>query len=324
MKFLKVFLVTLILSSFFWVHSMFAEEWKPSKITLAISHDVNSNFNQITLELVKSWKKYLDTDFVMDNKGQSSGRLAYEQFVNAPNDGTTVMLTNFSVTSIMYAQQKPEAKWEDYVDPINTFAKSPGAMLVNSDSKYSSFKQIIEDAQTQKITAGVARFASPDTLLVYEVMEKTGAQFELVPLGSGGKTRTAIMGGHIVFGARRPADVIASGHRLKALCINADENTVKEVVGDIPTIDEDLGIDLLNVDSLRGLALRKGLKEKYPGRYKILVESFAKAIKDPEYIEATKKLGIEDVSSTSPEKLNDTINKYMMLYTKYSGNFKEN
>jgi tripartite-type tricarboxylate transporter receptor subunit TctC len=290
-------------------------------------HRVGSNHDGVMRALGKVWLKYLPgTNFVYVNKGQAGGRLAMDQWADSPADGTVIYSFNVTTQSVMYAQQKEQGidyDWFKVIAPVNTFATDPGAMLVQADSKYQSFNDILEEARKRKVVAAVSRFASADALLLFQIEDATGVDFDFVPFGSGGKTRAALMGGHVDFAVRRAAGVKKSAGKLRAVSLNWSKNNVKELVGDIPTTSEVIGRKLVNAGSYRTIAFHPSFKEKYPERYALLVKTFNKAKNDPEYLAEAKRQGVLITEDTSPEEINDVTRTLIDLYQKYKGTFKE-
>ncbi len=304
-----------------------AADWQPEEIQILMPHAVGSNHDAVMRSLGKVWQKYLPgTNFVYVNKGQAGGRLAMDAWVDSSKDGTVIYSLNITTQSVMYAQQKDQGidyDWFEIFEMINTFADDPGAMLVQADSEYKSFQDIIDKAKKEQLVAGVSRFASADALILFQIEEATGVDFDFVPFGSGGKTRAALMGGHVDFAVRRAAGVKKGAGKLRAVSVNMPKNNVTELVGDIPTTSEVVGTKLVSAGSYRAIAFHPSLKSEYPDRYKLLVETFNKAKNDPEYIAEAKKQGVVIFDDTAPEELNDDTRKLIDLYMKYKDSFKE-
>jgi len=287
-------------------------------------HEVSSNQSGVTRALGKIWSEYLGgVNFVYINKGQAGGRLGLDHFASKPGDGTSILSLNTKTIAVMYAQQKPDYDWNKLLVPVNTFGIDPGAMIVRTDSKYKSFKEILDEAKKRKLVAAVSRWASSDGLLTYQIMELTGAQFEVVPFGSGSKTRAAVMGGHAAFGVRRAAAIVKGKGKLRALSMNMPKNPVPHIVGDIPTTSKVVGKKLLSAGSYRSIMLHRELKEKYPERFKKLVDTFNQAKNDPRYIAEAKKQGVGVFDDTSPEELEYVASTLMSLYDKYKHAYKK-
>ena len=176
------------------------DSWPPDQMTIVISHDIDSSQNQTTRVLGDVWAEKLGTEFVYENRPGASGRVGYDYYLQQPADGSTLLSSNQASASIMYAQQNPDWNWKEVLHPIGVFTIDPGVLFVRRGSDLDTIEAIVEASKEQPLTLGVSFWASPENLQVHQVMDQTGAQFEVIPTESSGELVTQILGGHIDIG----------------------------------------------------------------------------------------------------------------------------
>lgn len=314
------FYLFVLLGLFFSGTALAAEEWPPQKIEIIIPHGVGSSQDLTTRLVGKYWNKYMpDVMLVFINKEMSSGRLAYDQFQKAKRDGTTILSANMQSAAATYASQKPDWKWEDTIYLLDTYDLDMTIVQVRHDSPFTSFAEIIEKSKTEPITAGTARQGAADTLLLYQIKEMTGANFEVIPLGEGGGVRAALLGGHVDFTMRKASDLKVAGGQIRVLAVNTpDKNPIENLTGPVPSIDEVVGQQVLNANGYRALAVHPEVKKDYPERYQLLWETLDKIKNDPDFIEDAKRVGCELIVHTDPEEITRLVQNVITYDAKYA------
>lgn len=302
-----------------------AEEWKPSRIEIVIPHDVGSSQDLTTRVVGKYWTKYMPgVQLIFTNKGQSNGRLGYDQFQRAARDGTTILSCNLQSAAAAYASQKPAWKWEETIYPLDTYDLDLTIVQVRQDSPFQSFAELIEKSKTQPITAGTAKQGTTDTLILYQIMDLTGAKFEVIPLGGGGGVRAALLGGHVDFTMRRASDLKVDGGQIRVLAVSSpDGNPIEHLTGKVPTINEVVGQPTLNASGYRAFAVHPELLSEYPERYRILMDTLAKVKKDPDFIADATRVGCELIVDTDPEFITRMVQEIIEIDAKYAKAYKQ-
>ncbi len=269
-----------------------AAAWKPKEITIVLPHSLGGGQDRLTRALVKVWSKKLGTKLVIKPKRGASGRIGMDYFTTQPQDGTTLVSTNFATTSTMYAQQQPNWKWEDTVAYLGVFGVDPGAVFVLKNSPFKSIKDVIAAAKKKKTVFALSSWASSENLTIHQLMKQTGAKFQVIPIGGGGDLVTAVLGGHVPVGLGKVSNIAKGGDRVRVLAVAQPTNPVKEMTNNAPPLDATLGTKTVPVASYRAILLPASLKKKHPDRYKLLKSTFEATKDDPEYIKLAKKAKI--------------------------------
>lgn len=296
------------------------EEWVPTQIDVVVAHSVGSNMDILTRSFCRIWSEHLGgTNFVFDNKDAASGRVAYDHFQTLSNEGTSILASNVASAAIMYAQQQPDWDWMDTLLPMGVMAIDPGVIIVSKDSKFESFEQLIEEAKGRKLIAAISRWESEETLLLQQIMELTGAQFEIIPFGGAPEVLAALLGGHADFTPRKLSDYQKNVDDMKILSVSMDTNYIPEVTDNAPTNSEVIGEETLTVASYRAFVVHKDLEENYPERYQKLKETFEEAKKDPRFVEEAVKQGFHPdlIVDLGPDEINTVIKQSWDAYEKY-------
>lgn len=270
-----------------------AQDWPPEEMTIVIAHDVGSSQNQTTRALGEIWQEKLGTTFVYENRDGASGRVGYDYFLSQPADGSVLLSSNLGSASIMYAQQNPDWEWRESVRPIGVFGVDPGVIFVRRDSGYENFADVVEAAKEQPLTMGVSFWASPENLQAHQVMDATGAQFEIIPVESSGELVTQVLGGHIDIGYNKAAAVQRGGDELRIIAVPMAENPIPHLTENAPTIDEVLGTETLGIASYRGMLTHEEWAAANPEHYDTLRRTFVETTEDPRFIEAMERLEVD-------------------------------
>lgn len=301
------------------------KKWTAKQIEIVIPNKVGGNHDITTRILGEVWSQKLGIPFVYNNKDGASGMVGYNYFVSAPKDGSVLLATNLSSAAIMYKEQKPRWEWDKELAWMGIYGVDPGTFAVKADSPFKTIKDVIDAAKKSKVTVTIPFWASPENLLLHQLMDQTGAQFEVIPYGSGNDLVTAVLGGHVQVALTKVSGVEKAGDSLRYLAVTMPENPVPHLTDNAPALDSALGTKTLVVASYRSINVHKDLKTKYPGRYKLIKETFEQAKDDPRVIEGMKKAGVDPALMVDwdADKLDeqtrmywDAFEKYKHIYTK--------
>ena len=270
-----------------------AENWPPKNIEIVLPHGVDSNTSQIIRAFGSVWQEYLGTKFIYKNKPGASTRVGADYFLGQPKakDGSVIMGTGVVANSIMHFQQKPPWNWKENMLPIGILSVNPGCFYVKQDSQYKTINDLINDAKKKKLRVAISMWASRDTLVLSQIIEQTGAKFEIIPFGSGGNEMAQVLGGHVAAGHGGVSGILKTGGKLRILSISLPKNPVPDQLDKAPGHDEALGTKTMRRAYFRAIIVRKGFESKYPQRYRQLVETFERTKKDERFKSKARKLG---------------------------------
>jgi len=302
-----------------------AEEWQPKKITLVLPHSLGGGQDRLTRAFIKVWSKHLGFKIEVLNKRGASGRIGFDYFQTQPKDGTVLVTTNIATTGTMYAQQKPPWSWEETVHILGVFGVDPAAIFVLKDSPFQSIQDVIAAGKKKKTVMALSSWASAENITLHQMMDQTGAQYQIIPIGGGSDLVTAVLGGHVPVGLGKVSNISKGGDRVRVLAVTMEENPVKEMTNNAPPLDKALGTKTIPVASYRSIIVPASLKTDHPDRYKKIKQSFEAAKDDPEYIKLAKKVGISKqlILDKDHDEMQAIVKSYWAAFDKHGSFFKQ-
>lgn len=176
------------------------------------------------------------------------------------------------------------------------FASYNMGVIVKADSPFKSFKDLIGHARQnpKKLTYGTAGVNSFPFILMKQIAKKEGVQFTSIPFKATAEAQTAILGGHLTFGAGDFNYSLLEAGQLRLLLIFREEKAVE--YPQTPILKE-LGYNF-PFPTFNAISVPKGVPE---GIAEKLEEEFTKAMKEPAFIKGMKELRLPIVYRNSKE-----------------------
>jgi tripartite-type tricarboxylate transporter receptor subunit TctC len=179
--------------------------------------------------------KVLGQPIVQNFKPGAGGATGSAFVAAAKPDGYTLLVGSNSPLVVAPLTKKPGYTLDDFT-PICNFSLIPLFWVVKDDSPYKTIKDFIEAAKTKKM-----KYATYGTLTAAHVcMEALGkmAGFQAihVPYDGGGRTMTAVLGGHADIGIASGSGGMAGPGRLRIIAIGHKERL--DILPDVPTLKE--------------------------------------------------------------------------------------
>jgi len=199
----------------------------------------------------------LPKPLVVENKPGGSGGIAFAYVASKKKDPYYMVtaVTSFLTTPLM---GRTPVGLDDFT-PIANFAFDEYMLMVRTDSKYKSMKDIVADAKAnpKKITVGGTQLGSSDSICTYLLEKGAGIQLNYIVFNSGGEVNGALLGGHIDVMVANPGEALElyKAGKVRILGVYAE----KRLAGapDVPTMKEQ-GIDAVYVQN-RGLCAPAGI-----------------------------------------------------------------
>lgn len=137
----------------------------------------------------------LDTDILIVAKRGGSGSAAHDYLMSRPADGHTILaLTQTHLYTI--AQGKSKMKIDDIVGVVRAM-DDPTFFVVSGQSKYKTFKEMVDASKTKPINLGIANIGGTEHIGAIRLAKASGLNFKPVAFESGGKMVQALMSGSI-------------------------------------------------------------------------------------------------------------------------------
>jgi putative tricarboxylic transport membrane protein len=253
---------------------------KPITIIVHAAAGGGSDIFARTLAAANDKDKFFPQPVVVENKPGGSGAIAFAYVAGKKKDPYFVVtaVTSFLTTPL---QGRSPISYKEFT-PIANFAFDEYMMMVNTNSKYKSIKDVVAAAKAnpQKITVGGTQLGSSDSICAYLIEKAAGIKLNYVVFNSGGEVNAALLGGHIDLAVSNPGEALElmKANKVRLLGVFAE----KRLAGapEIPTMKEQ-GLDTIYVQN-RGLCAPAGIPDD---ARKVLEEGFLKYYKS----EAFKK-----------------------------------
>jgi putative tricarboxylic transport membrane protein len=236
---------------------------------------------------ISTKEKLLPQPFTIVNRTGGSGTVA-SAFIKTKR-GDPYYLLSVSTTIVLTAAYRPELGLGlDTYTPLALFGFDLQSITVPADSKFKTFKDLIETAKREPNTIidGIASATGTARFMLYQLERETGAKFKYVSFKSGADAMTAVMGNHVHLTTENVSEVFSAveAKKLRILAIPA----LQRLPGlpDVPTLKE-LGYNL-HVGGGRGFAMPAGVPREAAATMEAALE---RAHKSPQWKEyATRNM----------------------------------
>jgi len=264
------------------------------------------------------WKEKLGTDFEPGYYPGASGRVGYEVFMGKTEaDCYNLIFGNMGPEVLNWAIKKPSFPIDDYFY-FGQVDVDPSCVFVGSESKFQSIEDIISEGKKRTLTVGTSRMAHPASIGILAIGEKTGADFNLIPLSGGRNTIAGAVTGEVDLSVLTSGSVIAAGDSVRTLLVMG-KNRVGERLDNAPEMNAVFDMNLPEMLSSRAFAIQTKAANDYPDRYQKLIDTFKASFDDPELVKAYVATGgaPEYLSYGSPDECKAFMAAMLELGEKY-------
>ena len=215
------------------------------------------------------------------NRVGSGGVIAYNYIKSKRGDPHVVM--TIATGGVLNASARPDLDLPlDIFTPLAMFATDPQVVALRAESKFKTFKELIEAARREPETIAVGITGPTGTArLAFHIIERaTGTKFRYVSFKGGGEAVLATLGGHVEVTGENMSEMLplVEAKKMRVLAV-AGERRFKQAP-EIPTAKE-LGYNIIAATG-RGFAMPAGV----PKEAAAAMEAALKRVYDsPEYKE---------------------------------------
>ncbi|MFC7404190.1 tripartite tricarboxylate transporter substrate binding protein [Georgenia alba] len=195
----------------------------------------------------------------VENITGGSGAVGYGEFLARQGDGTVLLSSETSLTTLPILQDVPFTA--ESFTPIMKVGEDYSVVVVDADSEYQTCNDVVDAAG--EISVGTSGTSGPETIAWRIVQDSQDVTFDFVNYESGGEVVAGLMGGHIQVAALNPGEVMGqleSGD-LRGLCAFAPERYEYPILEDIPTGVEQ-GLDV-TIAQWRGFIAAGEISEEH-------------------------------------------------------------
>ncbi|MHB0775370.1 Bug family tripartite tricarboxylate transporter substrate binding protein [Halomonas sp. WWR20] len=264
-----------------------AEDYPTKSIDMIVPFSAGGGNDTFVRALQPLLEKQLGKDLVIRNIPGGGGAVGMSRAVASAADGYTLLAASNALLTLEAMGNVPFTH-KDF-DFIAKVAEEPYVIAVNSDSKYTDLKSLVDAANSDTpFKVGTSGVGSSAYITATAIANRTGTDFNLIPYPGGSEAISAAMGNHVdavVLGGAELRSALQSG-RLEALAMSYAERS--DSLPNVPTFQE-LGYDL-TLTVWRGIAAPKGIPADVEEKW---VEAIKQIVDEGSYEETAQNLGTQ-------------------------------
>jgi tripartite-type tricarboxylate transporter receptor subunit TctC len=251
--------------------------------------------------------------FVVENRVGGNGTIATEAVARAPADGTTLLWASTSVIAIFPAISKVGYDPVKDLAPVSLFGVAPQVLIVNPKFPAQNVADFIAHVKAQKeklAYAGGGGPGSASNLLMSLFLKRAGLEMTNVSYRGTAPALTDLIAGHIptMFVPISEALPQARAGTIRMLAVSS--GTRSREAPEVPTLAEQ-GFPGFHMVSWTGMMAPAGTPKEIVDR---MAGEFARALKDPQFVEHMQKAGVEPAADPSPAEFSAFIAKEIALW----------
>ena len=184
-------------------------------------------------------EKIVTQPLVVVNRPGGSGTIAFT-YVKSKRGSPYTVLT-MATGSFLAATARTDLDLGlKHFTPLAFFASDPQGVMVNVDSKYKTYKDLIADAKANPdaIACSVASAQGTGRQMLWLVERETGTRFKFVAFTSGSAAVLSVLGGHVQFSTENVSEAWAhiEAKKMRVLAVSSEKRM--PALPDVPTMLE--------------------------------------------------------------------------------------
>ena len=268
------------------VPGLHAQSFPSRPINLIVPWPAGGSTDRHLRALAEIASKHLGQQIVVVNQPGGGGTNGPGNMgIQAKPDGYTIAQFPMGMLRIPHMQKTAWHPLNDFTHIIGVTGYSFG-FVVRADSPYKTFTDYIEAARKApgKIDFGSTGVGTSPHLLIEEVADVAGVQFNHIPFKGNADQMQALLGGHVMAASDATGwDKFVDAGQMRLLVTFGDQRMKRWP--NVPTAKE-LGFNVVS-NSPYGLAGPKGMD---PAVVKALHDAFKKAMDDPAHLAVLEQL----------------------------------
>lgn len=184
-------------------------------------------------------EKLVSQPLIVQNRPGGAGTIAFNYVKGKHGDPHTVQAIATGTFLTAIARTDLDLGLEHFT-PLAFFARDPQGVMVHADSKYKSFKELIDDAkgQPEAIVCAVTSITGTGRQTLWRIERETGAKFKFVTFKAGSEAVLSVLGGHVPFTTENVSEAWAhiEAKKMRVLAVTTERRM--PALPDVPTLTE--------------------------------------------------------------------------------------
>lgn len=206
-------------------------------------------------------EKLVTQPMIVVSKTGGAGTVAFNYVKGKRGDPHTVL--TIATGSFVTAISRPDLDLGlEHFTPLAFFARDPQGVIVPTESKYKTFKDLVEDAkkQPEAIVCAVTSATGTGRQTLWRIERATGAKFKFVTFKAGSEAVLSVLGGHVPFTTENVSEAWAhiEAKKMRVLAVTTEKRM--PALPDVPTLTE-LGYNV-QIGTGRGFGMPAGVPKE--------------------------------------------------------------
>jgi tripartite-type tricarboxylate transporter receptor subunit TctC len=269
-----------------------AQDKYPSRpVTMLMGYPPGGSTDTTARAIVPVLERIIGQPIVIQNRPGAAALIGTKAVADAPPDGYTITVATTQLSLLPAVDQvfgRPPSFTRDQFAPIALVSADPSMVFVNATRPWQKLEELIEDARKRpgQIVYASGGLYGTTHLAIEIVLKATGTKMRHLPTAGGGPALTTVLGNHAALLAAHPA--VGGPHARAGALRPLGTMGTKRVASfpDVPTLRE-LGYDA-EYYQWNGIFTQAKVPEPIITFWR---EAVAKAVKDPEFIQAMARVG---------------------------------
>jgi tripartite-type tricarboxylate transporter receptor subunit TctC len=289
-----------------------AQSWPQRPVKLLVGFAAGGNIDNVARLTAQRLSDVFGQQFIIENRVGAMGTLAADSVVHAAPDGYTFFWAGTGTISIFPAMGKPPYDTFKDFAPVSMIGTNPQVLIVNPKLPIKNVKEFVQYVKGQKEKlpyGGGGGPGSVSNLLMAMFLKRAGLELTAVSYRGTAPAMTDVIAGHIptMFVPLPEAAPQAEGGKIRMIAISDDKRS--KSAPQIPTIAES-GYPGFRGISWNGLMAPAATPKDIVNR---IAAEFGKAAKDPKFVAALDKYGV-DPDGLTPQEFTDFLKHDMALW----------
>lgn len=291
--------------------SDFSEVELPEVIRVLVAYNAGGSSDTLARITLPAWESAVEalsgqeTSAVVVNLPGAGGEIGWTSLANAQPDGSTIGVINLPAVPLVEAARDAQFEpWLERFVPLGVNVIDPNVLRLSSRSDYGSLQEAIDAAKENpgSVIVGADGPLSDDHVAMYALERATGAKFTFIPFAGGAPANQAFMSGEVDLAIGNAFDHVQTADSAAEAAVLRDERY--DLLPDVPTVKEALGVEMGEFGSTRGWAAPAGSPEDLVALYR---EAFAQAFADEAYQAEARERNVTIV----PPKIGEAFGELM-------------